>query len=471
MFLLSEAIYILADGTGPLFDEGVHVTAGLRALSGFGIADSYLTWIGGSLLWPMLAGAAFQAAGLLGVRFVGACFTAIALAAIVAAARNLLGVRAAYWTALTLALNGPFLAIAHVGVPELGALACIAMSFWSITELVRRDHRVWLLVATFSFGAGAVAYYPAALSAVPLAVLLRALRGRRATVDLAVFGYVSAALFLIYYLPLREQLSATLRLPAAAIDELAARGPEVLLRPSLLYVAALPTLLATLGGSCLIAQRFQGAKRLGASLAVAAFAWPLALFLAGNRSDVRIVLGLAFAYPLIGYLLASAWHGLLPRLGVVATVLLLTVVGREQLTSINQSWPDIRAGSSYLAQHVKPDDRLLINSSWPYTMYLYANGNVRSPWDIYDPWRLEESELAAQLCEFDWFVDDDGPFKWPDSTRDAIMECRAFDLSFATTVDVTGVGPILERVTFPVQTRIWRNTATLDPATLATRLP
>ena len=98
---------VTLDYNGPFFDEGIYVTAGIRTLEGTAYEDNFLSWFGGSLVWPILAGLGFQAGGLIGTRAVAVVLTVGGLAAFARAVRNLFGEKVAFWATLALALNGP----------------------------------------------------------------------------------------------------------------------------------------------------------------------------------------------------------------------------------------------------------------------------------------------------------------------------------------------------------------------------
>jgi hypothetical protein len=76
---------------GPFFDEGIYVTAGIRTLEGTAYEDDFLSWFGGSLVWPVLAGLGFRAGGLIGTRAVAVLLTMGGLAAFARAVGNLFG--------------------------------------------------------------------------------------------------------------------------------------------------------------------------------------------------------------------------------------------------------------------------------------------------------------------------------------------------------------------------------------------
>ncbi len=198
------------DYNGPFFDESIYVTAGQRTLEGHGYTDGYLVWFAGSLLWPVLAAIGYKIAGLIGTRVIATLLAAVAFVAVVRAARNLFGEKASFWTALALAVSAPFLALARLGVYDLPALAGIAVSFWAITRMAKSDNRAWLPVAVLAFIVAFFGKYPMGIMALPLIGVIFALRGRKAIMDVTMFGLITLAITLAFYLPGREQLSQTL---------------------------------------------------------------------------------------------------------------------------------------------------------------------------------------------------------------------------------------------------------------------
>ena len=160
------------DYNGPFFDEAIYVTAGQRTLEGYGISDGYLTWFGGHLIWPLIAAVGYLGAGLLGTRILALVLSLFALLSLSRATHNLFGQRPAFWASLAFAINGPFTALAHLGVYDTLALAGIAVSFWALTELIRQDNRAWLIVAAVAYGIGLFAKYPMALMILPLSSVL-----------------------------------------------------------------------------------------------------------------------------------------------------------------------------------------------------------------------------------------------------------------------------------------------------------
>jgi 4-amino-4-deoxy-L-arabinose transferase-like glycosyltransferase len=445
---------------GPFFDEGIYLTAGQRTLEGHGYSDGYLGWFAGSLLWPVLAGIGTRLGGLLGARTIALIMAAAGFAAFAQAVRNLFAEQAGFWATLAFALNAPFLALARMGVYDSTALAGIAVSFWAITELKRRDHRIWLAVAAVSFTLAVFAKYPIALMLFPIAGVLLVLRREKAVTDIVLFGFLSAAVALAFFLPVRDQVASFLsyRLTTSPISGVT----PSMIAVDLLRLSAVPFLLAVSGW--LVARDRRG---LASVLLLSMVMWPayhLVLSDSVSRSK-HLVFGFLFAYPLVGLALSALWGSVkrgaaIRKLAVVALVLALAVTGFVQLDRFNRAWPDARPTADYLLARVEPGQKLLINESWPYTMYLYTAGRIDSPWDVFDVYRITRGESEIDLCEYDWFVDSYGSYKWPESILETIRRCGVFQPVFSSTSAVVGMGTDLDYVAYQVPVTVWQNTAT-----------
>jgi 4-amino-4-deoxy-L-arabinose transferase-like glycosyltransferase len=449
LFCLSTVNY-----NGPFFDEGIYITAGQRTLEGHGYADGYLVWLAGSLLWPILAALGYKVAGLIGARIVALILTTIAFVAVVQAAYNLFGRKASFWTAAALAISGPFVALARLGVHDVPALAGIALSFWAVTELATKDNRFWLALAAVAFMLGTFAKYPMGLMLLPIVGVVFGLRNEKAVMDVAMFGLISLAIVLAFYLPGREQFSQFLGSTLA--NRPASGSTRAMIGFVSLYLSGAPFLLALVGW--FIAR----AKRILASVLLLSLAiWPAYHLLSGNPAsqEKHIVFGFLFAYPLVGLALSTMWEGWRRRAGSVAVILALAVLGFVQLDRFNHAWSDVRESAGYLTSQVQPGQKLLINKSWPYTMYLYTEGRINSPWDVFDFYRITHAESEIDLCEYDWFVDSQASYEWPEPILKRFKQCRDFQLVFSTTDTVIGLGADLDFAAYPVETTIWKNTS------------
>jgi 4-amino-4-deoxy-L-arabinose transferase-like glycosyltransferase len=457
---------------GPFIDEGTYVTAGQRALEGHGATDGYLKWFNGSLLWPVMAAVGYKVAGLVGTRMVALVLATVAFAAFMRATKNLFGAQASFWATTVLAISGPFLFVARLGVYDAAALAGLAVSVWAITQLERWDDRTWLAAAAIAFTLGVFIKYPVGLMLLPLVGLIIALRRKKSTTDLAIFGFISSAMALAFFLPMREQLVSFVHWnlenqPTFGVT-------RVMIGFDILYLSAIPSLLA-LAGWFVAGQKRGAASVLVLSLAI----WPAYHLLTGHSAsrDKHLVMGYLFAYALVGLALSALWGAAKPasfegirgtwrsiadqriaRRGLVVIIILtLGVIGRVQMNQTDQAWPDTRQAADYLLDQVRPGERLLINASWPYIIYLYTEGRIDSPWAVYDVYRITHGQSEIDLCEYDWFVDAEMFPKWPKSVVTAIQRCGHFEQAFVTTSTVTGLSPSLKYERNLVRTVVWRN--------------
>ena len=442
---------------GPFFDEGIYITAGQRTLEGHAITDGYLGWFAGSLLWPMLAALGYKVAGLIGTRLVALALATIALVATVQAAKNLFGPRAGFWTAAMLAISAPFMALARLGVYDVPALAGVAVAFWAVTELHRRDNRVWLAVAIGAFIVAMFSKYPIGLMLQPILGVLFFLRETKFITDVGILGFVSVAITLAFVLPLREQFDYLIAWQLANKPTFGVT--PLMVGYSVLYWTGMPFLLAA--GGWLVARDRRG---LASFMLLSLIIWPAYHLISGNPASLykHLVIGSVLAYPLAGLALSTLWENVKHRVAAksfaVVMVLALVPFGLVQLYQFNHGWPDARAAANYLVGHVRPGQQLLINESWPYTLYLYTTGRINSPWDVFDAYRITHGESALGLCAYDWFVDSQGSYEWPESILETIKQCGSFQPVFATSSTVIGLGNDLNFVSYPVQVTVWQNT-------------
>lgn len=439
---------------GPFFDEAIYITAGERTLEGYGYSDGYLVWFAGSLIWPILAAVGYEIAGLVGTRIVAVLLSVIALIAVMRAADNLFGPKAAFWAGLALAFNGPFLALSRLGVIDVLALSGIAVSFGAITELIKRDHRVWLLVAALAFTIGLFAKYPMGLMIFPLAGVILVLRRNKAILDIGLLGFVSAGLTLAFYLPGREQLSQVIPWTLAQTPTFGYTTNMLLFELFYLNVAAL--ILAVLGWFFCKDQRLLATVLL-ASLLI----WPVYHIFAWNPvgQQKHVVFGFLFAYPLVGVALSRLWTGyrLTGRAAATVITIVLVTFGTVQAWQFGRWWPDIREPAKYLVKRVQPGDKLLINDSWSYILYLYNERKISSPWDVFDSYRITHGQSELDLCEYDWVISAQGSYDWPPSIYNQIQSCETYEPVFTSDLQVYGLGPDLDLLEFLVNVTIMEN--------------
>jgi hypothetical protein len=93
------------------------------------------------------------------------------------------------------------------------------------------------------------------------------------------------------------------------------------------------------------------------------------------------------------------------RSRVVAVVVLagLTAWGGLQCYWQDRSWADVRPLAEYLVAHVRDGDRILAESPWSYTLYLYPVGAIASPSAVIDANHSPERE-RLDVCRVPWVV-------------------------------------------------------------------
>jgi hypothetical protein len=493
-FLAVELAICFAQLTGPFLDEGIYVTAGLRTLQGHGIADNYLGWFAGSLLWPVIAALGWKVAGLAGTRAAAALCVSAGLAGMVAATGNLLGPRTRAYAALAAVTSGPVLALGHLAVYDTAAVAFTGGAFWALSEFLRRDDRAWLVGAALLYALAGLSKYPVLVfTAPPLVLLVLAARGRRAVFDLPLFALVAGAVLLVYFMANRAQLIGFVSFRTHENPNFGVTTAQ--LAYSQVYYTLVPLLLA-LVGAVLLARRRRalvpappqgrrpaptlltgspavpspptggcfapsppGGRWLAPALLTGVLAAPVYHLATGNPSgdQKHVVFGLLFILPLAGVTLERAFAG--RRRWLVATLLTLGlgVFACAQVVRIDESWPDLRPSAAVLSADVHPGERLLVNSAWVEDVYLYSHGRVRSPYDLYDVYRVEHLGRPVDVCDFQWFVVVPGGEAWPAAVRAQMLRCGSFREVYAARATLTNLGREERFVTYTEPIEIWRN--------------
>ncbi|MCS7261202.1 MAG: hypothetical protein NZ765_10540, partial [Anaerolineae bacterium] len=281
-----------------------------------------------------------------------------------------------------------------------------------------------------------------------LSGLTLTLRRSRAAMDLAIFGFVAVAVLLIFYIPLRAPLS---QLSTRLAPQEILRQPPLVLTSSVLYFGGIPIALALTG---LVVARNDLLPAL--VLLLSLLIWPVyhlwQAFVVGLSKHV--VFGFLFGYPLIGLGLHRLWEQK-HRAAVIAVCIALAMVGVIQWQQLDHIWPDVRAAATYLTQHVRPGDKLLVNDSWPYTLHLYMAGRIRQPQDVIDIYSREEAGM--RLCDYSWFVESDYTPRWPADVLAELQRCGTFREVFSTLSSVSMLNFSFDYVVTPVRIAIWQN--------------
>ncbi len=451
VFLIAELIVCSMQFGGPFMDEGIYVAAGLRTLQGHGISDDYLSWFSGSLMWPIVAAVGWKLWGLAGARAAAAICVTIGLAGMLKASSNLFGLRVRVATAVAAVTSGPVIALAHLAVYDTLAVAAAGGAFWTVTEFLRRDDRSWLCAAALLYALAGLAKYPVLMFiGPPLALLIVAMRGRRASMDLGLFAFIAGAVLLIYFLTNRSELTAFESFRVNDNPSFQVTRTQILYSQA--YLTAVPLILAVVGAMLL--QR----RRIALALLTGFIGAPIYHLYTGNPSgdQKHVVFGLIFTLPLIGVTLSHAvrsWRSLLAIPALIGLVAFALV----QVVRIDEGWPDLRASSAVLVHDVRPGEKLLASSAWVEAAYLYSHGRIDSPYDLYDVSRIEHLASPVDVCEFQWFIEVPGGEPWPASIRQAIHRCGSFRRVYSSSATVTGLGRNLSFVTYRAPIEIWKN--------------
>ena len=211
-FFAVEVAIVATVANGPTLDEGIYITSGRRTLEGHGVGDGYLglvrrlAAVAGSRRPGRRPGRGWPGRALL-----AAVFLTIAVAAMWRAALVLFDARSAFFAVALAVASGPVLALGHLAVIDApvrgrrgrGALGRGRARPDGAPEVAGGGRR-WPTPSACS------RKYPAADAGVALALLIVALRGRRAMMDLALFGLIAGAV-LDHLLPVRPRAALVFR--------------------------------------------------------------------------------------------------------------------------------------------------------------------------------------------------------------------------------------------------------------------
>ena len=416
VFVAAQAAILAVAPPGPFVDEALYVVAGLRLLEGKGLADGYLAWFNGSpFVWPVLAAIGHHAAGLAGARLVAILLSAVTLLAVATAAGRLFGARVALWSAVALALNGLFAALAHFAVYDVVALSCLAIAIWCVSRSAATDARVWIVAAAVAFALSVVAKYGYIAMVVPVVGLIVGARGVKACARpvllfLAVVAGIVGAYFLACFGTLVPPSSSSYLEQSFGRT----RGHIATLQvvfgvvPLVLALAAIPAVRRRTGGPA------RAAACVLALLVYPAFHLWTSNFVSGQKHAVA---GFLFAAMLAGVTLDRLWSR--SRAAAVAVLMALSVWGGVQCSWQDRSWADARPLAHHLAAHIRHGERVLAESAWTYALYLYPAGLVASPAAVIDA-NHSPDRHRVDPCQVPWIVGN--PESAPDIRR-ALERC------------------------------------------------
>jgi hypothetical protein len=136
---------------------------------------------------------------------------------------------------------------------------------------------------------------------------------------------------------------------------------------------------------------------------LALFLYPVFHLWSANfvSSQKHVVAGFLFAYLLAGVALDRLWASRRPVAVVVLAV--LPVWGGLQCYWQDRSWSDIRPLARHLIDGMQRGDRVVAESSWSYTVYLYPMGMIDSPAAVIDANNAPARD-RQDICTIPWLV-------------------------------------------------------------------
>ncbi len=455
-YLAVQGVLITAGGLrGPFLDEGIYITAGLRTWQGYAISDGYLTWFAGSLFWPVVAGAANALGGLVMTRLVGAALMAVGCWGSARASRDLFGTSAQPWTAAILVVSGPVLALGHLAVYDVLAVALVGLSLASVARVAVSSHRLWPVLAAVCLSGAVLAKYPTAALLVPIVAVLYLVRRDRFVMDGLLFGFVFTAIQLAAFLPARDQLA---RFVSWRVENNPAFGVT---RSMIAYEAALfllPLAVVAFAGAL---QHGPG-RRIRLVMSLTLLVFPTYHILIGNSvgAPKHVVYGMLLAAPVAGSFVGRVAQS---RRAVAAIAVVaiagLGIGGWAQMRQLDRTWVDTSAAGRYLQENVVAGDVLYLGNKWPLLPALYNDGPLDDLEGVWDPYRVSHEPDPPDLCSVDWFVDEENSTGWDEATRSALAACGTFERVYEGEGVLTNLAPSLEYVSWSAGVVVWHNTA------------
>ncbi|CAN5608288.1 hypothetical protein BH23CHL5_BH23CHL5_06860 [soil metagenome] len=456
---LGQLIRVARGFNGESTEEALYITSGFRAWHGDAVSDQLLTLLPGSVLWPAISAAGYELLGLPGARLLSLTFFLVAFSATVLGTRNLFGQRAAEFTAVSMAVSAPFLAVAHLALMESFALAGMAAAFFALTMLIERDDRTLLLLGSLGLTLAVLGQFRSMIFVIPLGLLLLTMRGRKGRLDLIVLFLSSSLGFIVYFEAFSQQVEIAMEsfqflTPHLSTGDFASASTK---RGLLLIWGALPLLIAIYG--CWRATGKE--RRMAISLIVLPVCWLLALLFLAEPSRLLVFPDLAagslMAYPVIGLGLSylSLRGPNLASLGLAFVLVLL--VSLVHVGGFDRSWPDYRPLSDRIVAGMDPGDGVLVNEQWPFAVVLYDAGLIETPDDLVDAEMILGNSELLDLCAFEWMVELSEPLAWPAFVGSAATSCGGFELSYATMLKQTYFSNVFTIQERPAPAELWFN--------------
>lgn len=445
-------------------DEARSILFGAWLLQSHHMTTSAFAWTSGATLWPLIASTAFSIGALPLVRYCAVACALVAYAATIGVTRQLFNDVAALWTAVALSLSGVLWLQSDSATPTNLALAGVAVAAWGVARAIRRNHRIWLVLAGLAFAIALLTSYSACLALIPLVATLLARRERRWKADLVVFGWAVATLLLLFFTPASALLLNTLGADGmvGTLAHPATSGAAA--SWALWYVVPA---VAGLGALALTQHQRLTAAVLFLGFALGA-AYDLLYTSQPSFGQSAMLLGYIFGYPLVGLFLARVWSAfparptllgiaalLSQRASVLLIVPLLGAIGMLQVHVLTLSQAPALSAARYAIAHIQPGDTILVDSLDPVILTLYERGNIRSLDDVYDLTRAKAAR--ADVCAFDWVVNS-GAQPESDMLRTQLQACAVYSRVYSGATTLRDIGPGLRARTLQRREAIYVNT-------------
>ncbi len=395
VFLLLQLAAVILIGNGGFTDEGIYVLAGTDPLLGREDDVAYHLWLDGSpYLFPLLSGAAYLSAGLVGSRMMAATLWAIGLVFFSRFVRTYFGHAAALWATLLLCLNGVFFSVAHLAVYDALAFVAFSACLSCAQQLVRKKSIVWVARVSVWAALTVVAKYSAIillLLSIPVTLISSRRRNGRAVLVCIVFA---AALSLAYMAIIHGQI-----FPRGALYILLSHpkyADRLQLAFQATYLLLLPLALAIIAALQLGKRR----ARFAWTLVGCGVAWPLlhVLTVESVSLNKHVALSLVFLYPLIGWSFAQWWH---TRRKLALTLAVASAVwGAAQFFVLDRYWVDVRAVAEFLLSRLHRQDTVGSESGWDLAMYAVLSG-ASTPERFVNGWHLRQGQ---DPCKLAWVI-------------------------------------------------------------------
>lgn len=408
-YVLVQMLLILVVGYGPFRDEAFYITSGLEFWRGQPYdTDRYLQWFNGSpYAWPVLAGAAYRAAGLVGARLLALALLTTGVLLAHSASARLVGPKASLAGAIVVLAQGSTLLLGHYATYDLLAFPFVGLAFWCVVRWRLDPHWRWAALAGCAIGIAALAKYPYAVMGAPVVAWILMSRDGLRVRDATIFTVCAAVpFFAVVFAQFGTWIPPTLSNydhPTFARWLVAAVTGAYVAIP---LVCVLRGLRADAGDAVpATIERVVSTRTVLLLGLVSILMWPIVQVGSGQIASAfkHVWIGVLLGMPAIGMGAAHLWAGL-GRAGRSAAVALLAVVCAIEWYALEpMTYPDFRPTVTFVMEEIPPTESVLVlgdNDRWVYAMYLYGAHRIDSPAAVVD---VDAANTQLQ-CSAGWLV-------------------------------------------------------------------